>query len=100
MLVNTAVPAGELPPARWRKSRASNPTGSCVELAELPDGAIAVRNSRDKQGLALIYSRVAIATFLAAMKDGEFDALMADLTRAQPAINKKPPAGPDTVPAR
>ena len=76
MLVNTTMPAGDLPPVRWRKSRASNPTGSCVEIAELPDGAIAVRNSRDKQGLALIYSRVAIATFLAAVKDGEFDALI------------------------
>jgi Domain of unknown function (DUF397) len=76
MLVNTAVPASELPPARWRKSRASNPTGSCVEIAVLPDGAVAVRNSRDPQGLALIYSRVAIAAFLAAMKDGEFDALI------------------------
>jgi Domain of unknown function (DUF397) len=76
MLVNTAVSTGELPPARWRKSRASNPTGSCVEIAELPDGAIAVRNSRDKHGLALIYSRVAIAAFLAAMKDGEFDTLI------------------------
>ena len=76
MLFNTAMPAGELPPARWRKSRASNPTGSCVEIAELPDGAIAVRNSRDKRGPALIYSRVAIATFLMAVKDGEFDALI------------------------
>jgi hypothetical protein len=76
MPVNTAMPAGELPPARWRKSRASNPTGSCVEIAELPDGAIAVRNSRDKRGLALIYPRVAIAAFLLAAKDGEFDALV------------------------
>ena len=76
MLVNTAMHAGDLPPLRWRKSRASNPTGSCVEIAELPDGGIAVRNSRDKQGPVLIYSRVAIATFLAAVKDGEFDALI------------------------
>ncbi len=76
MLAKTAMPVGELPPARWRKSRASNPTGSCVEIAELPDGAIAVRNSRDKKGLALIYPRVAIATFLLAVKDGEFDTLV------------------------
>lgn len=76
MQVKNGMPAGQLPAARWRKSRASNPTGSCVELAELPGGAIAVRNSRDKGGPALVYPRAEVAAFLRSVKSGEFDALI------------------------
>ena len=64
--------------ARWRKSRLSNPSGSCVELAELPDGVIAVRNSRDPSGPALIYSRAEVAAFFQGAKDGDFDDLCQD----------------------
>ncbi|WP_372496840.1 DUF397 domain-containing protein [Pseudonocardia humida] len=60
---------------RWRKSTASNPTGNCVELAELPGGGVAVRNSRSPQGPVLVYSRAEIAAFLAGVRAGEFDDL-------------------------
>jgi len=60
---------------QWRKSTASNPSGNCVEIAALPDGSVAVRNSRDPAGPALVYTRAELGAFVAGAKDGEFDDL-------------------------
>jgi len=70
--------ASALPPLKWQKSGRSNPSGNCVEMAELPGGGgIAVRNSRDPDGPALIYTVDEIAAFLAGARDGDFDNLVA-----------------------
>ncbi|MCZ7457035.1 DUF397 domain-containing protein [Streptomyces sp. WMMC940] len=67
------MPAGELSPVVWIKSSHSNATGNCVELAALPDGQVAVRNSRDPQGPALVYTRDEVEAFVAGARGGEFD---------------------------
>jgi hypothetical protein len=72
-----APSAADLPAVTWQKSRRSNPNGNCVELAKLPDGAFAVRNSRDPQGPALIYTRAEIEAFILGAGEGDFDNLIA-----------------------
>ena len=47
MSIRNGMPASELPEVAWRKSRRSGPQGgNCVEIAHLPDGQVAIRNSR------------------------------------------------------
>ena len=75
MQVSNGFSADQLSAARWRKSRVSNPSGCCVEVAELPGGVIAVRDSRDPSGPALIYTGAEVAAFVAGVKTGEFDDL-------------------------
>jgi len=55
--------------AQWRKSSYSNSQGNCVEVSALADGSVAVRNSRDPQGPALLYTRAEITALIAAVKD-------------------------------
>jgi Domain of unknown function (DUF397) len=71
------MPAGLLPAVTWQKSSRSNPIGNCVELALLPDGAgVAIRNSRDPEGPALIYTPAEITAFIEGAKEGDFDQLV------------------------
>jgi hypothetical protein len=70
------MPASDLPEVAWRKSRHSNSQGTCVELAELPDGSIAMRNSQHPDSPALIYTPAEIDAFIRGAKDGEFDDLL------------------------
>ncbi|MFF7214603.1 DUF397 domain-containing protein [Streptomyces sp. NPDC008238] len=70
---DNGVPATDIEGAVWRKSGRSNPSGNCVELAALPGGGFAMRNSRHPGGPALIYTRAEIEAFLGGVKDGDFD---------------------------
>ncbi len=70
-----AVSSDALADVTWRKSSYSSSMGNCVELARLRSGDVAVRNSRDPHGPALLYTKAEIAAFLAGAKDGEFDDL-------------------------
>jgi Domain of unknown function (DUF397) len=74
--IYNGMPGTLLPDLVWQKSRRSNPSGNCVELALLPaGGGVAIRNSRDRAGPALVYTLDEIAAFLGGVLDGDFDHL-------------------------
>ncbi len=64
----------ELYGAVWRKStRSGSNGGDCVEVAELPNGGRAVRDSKDPTGPVLRFTAKEWAAFVGGTKDGEFD---------------------------
>lgn len=59
--------------ANWFKSSYSdNQGGACVEAARLGTVGMAVRDSKDPQGPALVFPAEAWAAFAAAARRGEF----------------------------
>jgi hypothetical protein len=55
----------------WRKASASGGSGGCVEVADLPDGAKAVRDSKNPDLPALRYTAAEWAAFRAGVVAGE-----------------------------
>lgn len=72
---DNGVQASAISGVTWIKSERSNQSGNCVEVAQLPGGGVALRNSRDPQGPALIYTQEEMAAFIGGAKDGDFDSL-------------------------
>ena len=56
----------------WRKSSRSQETGACVEVGSLAD-AVAVRDSKNPAGPALVVSRTALSRLAAGMKSRHLD---------------------------
>ena len=71
-------PAHDLSTAAWRKSSFSNATGSCVEIAPLDNGRIAVRNSNHPDACVVLFTRAEIDAYLKGVKAGEFDDFTGD----------------------
>lgn len=63
----------DLAPAVWRKSTRSNEQGACVEVADLPNGGRAVRDSKDPDGGHLMFTGSEWVAFTAGVRAGEFD---------------------------
>ena len=64
----------DLTSAIWRKSSYSGSSGgNCVEIARNLPGVIAVRDSKNPEGPALVFSPEEWRAFLAGARDGQFD---------------------------
>jgi hypothetical protein len=62
----------DLSAARWVRSRACSSDG-CVEVAQLADGSVALRDSKDTRKAAHVFDRDEWAAFVSGVKNGEFD---------------------------
>jgi hypothetical protein len=62
----------DLSAARWIRSRACSSDG-CVEVAQLADGSVALRDSKDVRKAAHVFDREEWSAFITGVKDGEFD---------------------------
>jgi hypothetical protein len=74
--IYNGISATRLDGAVWRKSDRSNSQGACVELARLDSTTVAMRNSRDPKGTALIYPADAVRAMVSALRAGDFDDLL------------------------
>jgi Domain of unknown function (DUF397) len=57
----------------WIKSSLSFSNGNCVEVANLANDEIGVRNSRDAEGAILRFTPDEWHAFLGGVRNGEFD---------------------------
>lgn len=71
--IRSGLSADSLAGAAWRKSSYSGAVGNCVEVAPLPTGETAVRNSRDPHGPALVWAPAGISALVSGIRSGEFD---------------------------
>ncbi len=74
--IHNGISAARLDGVAWLKSQRSNSQGACVEIARLDSATVAMRNSRDPQGTALIYPAGAVRALVSALRSGEFDDLI------------------------
>ena len=59
----------------WLKAVASG-SGACVEVASVPGGEVAMRDSKNPAGGMIVLSRAAFAGWVDGAKRGEFDHLI------------------------
>lgn len=64
----------DLSHARWRKSSLSGSGASCVEVAFVDD-AVAVRDTKDREGGTLVFRHDEWTAFVGGIKNGGFDSL-------------------------
>lgn len=60
---------------QWRVSSFTQEQGTCVEVAVLPNGHVAVRNSNDRAAGIASFTRAEMTIWIKACKSGEFDDL-------------------------
>jgi hypothetical protein len=76
-LVPSSLLLAQLRAAKWRKSRHSNPSGNCVEMASLPGEQVAVRDSHRPEGPVLLFTRATWELFLRGVREGAVELALA-----------------------
>lgn len=74
--IYNGMPSEDLGPEGWHKPWSGPNGGSCIEVMKLGDGRVALRQSTDPAGPALIYTPHEIETFIRGAKRGEADFLL------------------------
>lgn len=74
--IYNGMPARELGQEGWRKPWSGPNGGACVEVMKLGDGRVAMRQSTDPDGPALIYAHHEIERFIQGAKAGAADFLL------------------------
>jgi hypothetical protein len=70
------MPADALTDAFWSKPWSGSNGGVCLEAAKLPGGKVAVRQSTDPKGPALIFEPHEMRAFIEGAKAGKADFLL------------------------
>jgi hypothetical protein len=63
----------ETPPGAWQKSSFCMSAAACVEIAELADGTVMMRDGKDPHGPLLRFETLSWHHFLNSVRRGEFD---------------------------
>ncbi|MDJ1133411.1 DUF397 domain-containing protein [Streptomyces iconiensis] len=72
--MSTHIPAASLSAATWTRSSFSGGNNNCVEVAQLPGGGTAVRDSKALGGPALVVAGPAWRAFLGGARAGDLGA--------------------------
>ncbi len=75
--IHNGMPAADLGTHGWMKPWSGGNGGNCVEVLKLQDGRIALRQSTDPEGPALLYTVSEMTAFIEAAKSGGADFLLA-----------------------
>jgi len=74
--IHNGMPSHALGTRGWAKPWSDDAGGACVEAKKLTDGRVALRQSTDPEGPALVFTPKEMAGFLTAVKAGEADFLL------------------------
>lgn len=74
--IRNGMPAASLGPEGWARPWSSPNGGSCLEARKLPGGRVALRQSADPAGPALILEPGEISAFIEGAKNGLADYLL------------------------
>jgi uncharacterized protein DUF397 len=74
--IRSGMPAADLGLAGWSKPWSSTNGGACVEAMKLPGGQVAIRQSGDPEGPALIFEPDEIRAFIEGAQTGLADYLL------------------------